>query len=238
MNYTTNAVESLDFQLRKIIKNRGHFPNDQAAVKLLWLAICNVEDKRAARGPVVQQRAHARFARRHQPDRGRADRLSSISAAGNGGLTPVNSSPDRPERVTIYAGMEKMQTDDTLRLLNPRPGREGWCSARLTYCHTRLSAILFGAHTILVNRSPLVRQPTLRLCCLMFALWYRIERAEEWPVRFGEQAVAYGNQRIALTGQIDIIPHHESFLAYPLERGWPGGALLRHMVCILQRAQR
>ncbi|MGO2471442.1 MAG: hypothetical protein ACTH7O_11010, partial [Microbacterium gubbeenense] len=28
-------------------KNRGHFPNDNAVVKLLWLAICNIEDKRA-----------------------------------------------------------------------------------------------------------------------------------------------------------------------------------------------
>lgn len=46
--YTTNAIESLNYQLRRIIKNRGHFPNDQAAVKLLWLAICNIEDKRAA----------------------------------------------------------------------------------------------------------------------------------------------------------------------------------------------
>ena len=45
--YTTNAIESLNFQLRKIIKNRGHFPNDDAVVKLLWLAICNIEDKRA-----------------------------------------------------------------------------------------------------------------------------------------------------------------------------------------------
>jgi putative transposase len=45
--YTTNAIESLNYQLRKIIKNRGHFPNDQAAIKLLWLAICNIEDKRA-----------------------------------------------------------------------------------------------------------------------------------------------------------------------------------------------
>ncbi|QQS02803.1 MAG: IS256 family transposase [Austwickia sp.] len=45
--YTTNAAESLNFQLRKVTKNRGHFPNDAAAVKLLWLAICNIEDKRA-----------------------------------------------------------------------------------------------------------------------------------------------------------------------------------------------
>jgi putative transposase len=45
--YTTNAAESLNYQLRKIIKNRGHFPNDDAVVKLLWLAICDIEDKRA-----------------------------------------------------------------------------------------------------------------------------------------------------------------------------------------------
>jgi putative transposase len=44
--YTTNAVESLNYQLRKIIKNRGHFPNDDAVVKLLWLAIRDIEDKR------------------------------------------------------------------------------------------------------------------------------------------------------------------------------------------------
>jgi len=37
----------LNYQLRKVTKNRGHFPNDAAAVKLLWLAICNIEDKRA-----------------------------------------------------------------------------------------------------------------------------------------------------------------------------------------------
>ena len=41
----TNAVESLNYQLRKIIKNRGHFPNDE--IKLLWLAIRDIEDKRA-----------------------------------------------------------------------------------------------------------------------------------------------------------------------------------------------
>lgn len=45
--YTTNSIESLNYQLRKIIKNRGHFPNDQAVVKLLWLAIRDIEDKRA-----------------------------------------------------------------------------------------------------------------------------------------------------------------------------------------------
>ena len=45
--YTTNSIESLNYQLRKVTKNRGHFPSDAAAVKLLWLAIRNIEDKRA-----------------------------------------------------------------------------------------------------------------------------------------------------------------------------------------------
>jgi putative transposase len=43
--YTTNAIESLNMQLRKIIKTRGHFPTDDAAIKLLWLALRNVLNK-------------------------------------------------------------------------------------------------------------------------------------------------------------------------------------------------
>src|SRR5699024_9549514 len=37
--YTTNAIESLNFQLRKITKNRGHFPSEDAAMKLLYLGL-------------------------------------------------------------------------------------------------------------------------------------------------------------------------------------------------------
>ncbi len=40
--YTTNAIESLHMRLRKIIKTRGHFPSDDAATKLLWLALRNI----------------------------------------------------------------------------------------------------------------------------------------------------------------------------------------------------
>ena len=40
--YTTNAIESLHMRLRKIIKTRGHFPSDEAATKLLWLALRNI----------------------------------------------------------------------------------------------------------------------------------------------------------------------------------------------------
>jgi putative transposase len=42
MIYTTNAVESLNSSIRKIIKSRGHFPTDEAALKLIYLAINNV----------------------------------------------------------------------------------------------------------------------------------------------------------------------------------------------------
>jgi transposase-like protein len=40
--YTTNALESVHAQLRKIIKTRGHFPTDEAATKLMWLALRNI----------------------------------------------------------------------------------------------------------------------------------------------------------------------------------------------------
>lgn len=40
--YTTNAIESVHARLRKIIKTRGHFPSDEAASKLIWLALRNI----------------------------------------------------------------------------------------------------------------------------------------------------------------------------------------------------
>jgi putative transposase len=43
--YTTNSIESINYQLRKVIKNRGHFPTDDALIKLLYLAIRNIEKK-------------------------------------------------------------------------------------------------------------------------------------------------------------------------------------------------
>src|SRR5918994_4174466 len=40
--YTTNALESVNARIRKIIKTRGHFPTDEAATKLIWLALRNI----------------------------------------------------------------------------------------------------------------------------------------------------------------------------------------------------
>ncbi len=43
--YTTNAIESLNMSLRKVTKNRGSFPNDEAMLKLLFLALRNISKK-------------------------------------------------------------------------------------------------------------------------------------------------------------------------------------------------
>jgi len=59
--YTTNAIESLNMQLRKIIKTRGHFPTDEAAIKLLWLALRNVLAK-SVRSAFDWKRAMNQFA--------------------------------------------------------------------------------------------------------------------------------------------------------------------------------
>ena len=43
--YTTNTIESLNMSLRKVTKNRGSFPNDEAMFKLLYLALTNISKK-------------------------------------------------------------------------------------------------------------------------------------------------------------------------------------------------
>src|ERR1700754_3348236 len=59
--YTTNAIESMHMQLRKIVKNRGHFPSDEAAGKLLYLALCNIE-KDWKMPPITWRQAVNQFA--------------------------------------------------------------------------------------------------------------------------------------------------------------------------------
>lgn len=44
--YTTNMIESINYQLRKVTKNRGHFPTEKAALKLLYLAVRNITTER------------------------------------------------------------------------------------------------------------------------------------------------------------------------------------------------
>jgi putative transposase len=59
--YTTNAIESLHMQLRKVLKTRGHFPSDEAATKLIYLVLRNIR-KKWQRPPVTWTAAAAQFA--------------------------------------------------------------------------------------------------------------------------------------------------------------------------------
>ncbi|MDO9102552.1 MAG: IS256 family transposase, partial [Candidatus Nitrotoga sp.] len=59
--YTTNAIESLNMQVRKVIKNRGHFPNDEAALKLIYLALRNIT-KKWKMPPITWRAAKTQFA--------------------------------------------------------------------------------------------------------------------------------------------------------------------------------
>ena len=43
--YTTNAIESLNYRLRRVLRNRGAFPNDASIMKLLYLALSNAAKK-------------------------------------------------------------------------------------------------------------------------------------------------------------------------------------------------
>lgn len=45
MVYTTNAIESLNSVLRRAVRGKGHFPSDEVALKLLYLALRKVEKK-------------------------------------------------------------------------------------------------------------------------------------------------------------------------------------------------
>ena len=94
--YTTNSIESLNYQCRKIIKNRGHFPNDDAAVKLLWLAIMNIEDKRA--------RERAREAADKVPHGNRKAKARLVEGALTQGWKAALTELALvyPERVTTY----------------------------------------------------------------------------------------------------------------------------------------
>jgi putative transposase len=54
--YTTNLIESMNARLRKVTRNRGQFPSEQAALKVLYLAVRNLEE---FRGPNTAIRSSA-----------------------------------------------------------------------------------------------------------------------------------------------------------------------------------
>jgi transposase-like protein len=56
--YTTNAIESLNSQLRRVLRPKGSFPNDEAVFKLLYLALARAKHKWRPPSGWVQARAH------------------------------------------------------------------------------------------------------------------------------------------------------------------------------------
>lgn len=61
MIYTTNAIESLNSEIRRAVRNKGHFPNDEAATKLIWLALRRIE-MRWKNPPIFWHAAKAQLA--------------------------------------------------------------------------------------------------------------------------------------------------------------------------------
>jgi putative transposase len=61
--YTTNAIESLHMQLRKVLKTRGHFPSDEAATKLIYLVLRDIT-KKWTKPPITWKLAATQFALR------------------------------------------------------------------------------------------------------------------------------------------------------------------------------
>jgi putative transposase len=59
--YTTNAIEALNAKLRRAVRTRGHFPNDEAAMKLLFLVL-NRNEKEWRMPPREWAMAKAQFA--------------------------------------------------------------------------------------------------------------------------------------------------------------------------------
>ena len=75
ISYLINAIDSLDMQLRKVLKNRGHFPSDEAATKLIYLALRNITKK--WKNPPLTWRSAAnqftiQFGRRFMPQLAKA----------------------------------------------------------------------------------------------------------------------------------------------------------------------
>ena len=61
MLYTTNAIERLHSSVRKSIRNKGRFPSDESATKLMWLALPHIEAK-WLHSPPAWGAARAQFA--------------------------------------------------------------------------------------------------------------------------------------------------------------------------------
>ena len=92
--YTTNAIESFNREMRKVLKTRTQFPNDDAVIKTLWLAILDIEDKRAEQRAKQAGQAGERAERGAAADRGPRHPGLARGLGGDGG--PLAGQVRRP----------------------------------------------------------------------------------------------------------------------------------------------
>jgi putative transposase len=87
--YTTNMIESVNYQLRKVSKTRGHFPTDEAALKLLRLAARDINTTRAgaAGTGTTRMERSAQFVRDSLPRTTRSCYYVTKSSGGKASLT-------------------------------------------------------------------------------------------------------------------------------------------------------
>jgi putative transposase len=118
--YTTNSSESLNYQLRKIIKNRGHFPNDEAVVKLLWLAIRDIEDKRAReRAKQAGRRKNKRSAPARLVEGGQVQGWNAAYGALSIPCQPARQALGRHEAPPRWRAAHGRRTHHTRRRVDP-----------------------------------------------------------------------------------------------------------------------
>ena len=120
---STNSIESLNYELRKIINNRGHFPNDEAVIKLLWLAICTIEEKRT-RDRANEHSAWARCPRPRRQTQKPKDVSSKAKSPPAGSKPSPNSPSSTPtESTPTYDQNHLPYTKDLTGSVRSYPGR-------------------------------------------------------------------------------------------------------------------
>ena len=115
--YTTNSIENLNRQIRKSIKTRGHFPDEQAATKLIYLAIIRSERK-WLRGLQLDGSAE----RPQDPFRRPTPRLTPQPTTGSGLTHRSSDTLPGPEDPSKHLGIARHQ-----QRVKPEPAL---CSAR------------------------------------------------------------------------------------------------------------
>ncbi len=123
------------------------------------------------------------------------------------------------EDVLAWAKEGSVRSRDETRLhFDPYPSRAAWCEARCDAAEARLSMLLPGTRTVLVNHYPL-RQDLVRLVRHpRYAPWCGTRRTEDWHLRFNAAVCINGHLHMRSTDWRDGVRFEEVALGYP--RHW------------------